>query len=89
MLESVCEDRDSPHMVGRTNRDVQLSAAVLAKYAGTYEAGEVPPGFQRQLIVSLVNGQLFLGDLPLTQLSETRFERNGARATRGSDISAG
>ena len=42
MLENVCNEtnRDKVHMVGTANTGVQLSSAVLAKYAGRYEFRE-------------------------------------------------
>ena len=40
--ESICEDRDSAHLVGNANAGVQLSSAVLAKYVGTYQCREGP-----------------------------------------------
>jgi hypothetical protein len=41
MLENVCNESDRKvHMVGSANTGVQLSSAVLAKYAGRYEFRE-------------------------------------------------
>jgi hypothetical protein len=79
MLEAVCEDRDSPHMVGKANEGVKLSAEVLAKYAGTYELREAPAGVSgsRPLTISLANGRLYMGGLPLIPESVTRFEMFG------------
>jgi hypothetical protein len=79
MLEDVCEDRDSPHMVGKANEEVKLSAEVLAKYAGTYELRERPGGVSgsRPLTISFANGRLYMGGLPLIPESETRFESFG------------
>jgi hypothetical protein len=76
MLEGVCEnERDTPHLVGKANKGVKLSAAVLAKYAGTYELREGEPGIPRQPItISLVHGQLYLGALLLIRQSETSFQ---------------
>jgi hypothetical protein len=80
MLEGVCEnERDAPHLAGQTaNRGVVVSAAILAQYAGTYElrdkAPGMPPGFPPPYTVSLADGQLYVGALPLIPLSETRFQ---------------
>ena len=76
MMEQVCEnERDSPHLVGKANKGVKVSAAVLAKYAGSYELREGEPGVPRQPItITLVNGQLYWGALPLNPQSETSFQ---------------
>src|SRR5215469_15244271 len=37
MLESICEDRDSAHLVGKANAGLKLSSAILGRYVGTYE----------------------------------------------------
>ena len=76
MLEQVCEnERDAPHLVGKADRGVKVSAAVLAKYAGTYQLREGEPGVPRQPItITLVNGQLYWGALPLIPQSETSFQ---------------
>ena len=69
ILESVCNEneRDAPHLVGKPNKEVKLSADVLAKYAGTYEVREglaaVSGG--RPLIITLMNGRLYQGAFPL------------------------
>lgn len=62
MLENVCEDWDSPHMVGKANEEVKLSADTLAKYAGTYEVREGPAGtLGRSLTIGVANGRLYSG----------------------------
>jgi hypothetical protein len=75
MMEQVCEnERDSPHLVGKADKGVKVSAAVLAKYAGTYQLREGEPGVPRQPItITLVNGQLYWGALPLIPQSEISF----------------
>jgi hypothetical protein len=86
MLENVCNesDRNKIHMVSKANTGVQLSPAVLAKYAGTYEFREgsrVVAGFMGMTQnVTLTNGRLYLNALPLIPQSETRFESTGAVA---------
>ena len=76
MLEGVCEnERDALHLVGKLNRDVKLSADVLAKYAGTYELRDASAPVPREpLTITLTNGQLYLGPLPLIPQSETTFQ---------------
>lgn len=75
MLESVCEnERDASHMVGKATKGIKLNQSVLAKYAGTYDLREGERGVPRQPItITLVNGQLYVGALPLIPESETRF----------------
>ena len=70
MLEYVCNEgeRDAAHYVG-TARAAKVSADVLSKYPGTYEA----KGGDR-LTVRLVEGQLYLEAYPLVPQSETKFE---------------
>src|SRR5215510_9966453 len=86
MLENVCNEnnRDRIHMVGTENRGVQISSAVLEKYAGRYEFREgsrTVAGFMgvTQKVV-LNNDQLYLNALPLIPQSETKFESTGATA---------
>ena len=77
-------DRDKVHLVATANTGVQLSPAVLAKYAGQYEFREgsrVVAGFMgMKQNVTLINGRLYLNALPLIPQSETRFESTGAVA---------
>ena len=76
MLEGVCEnERDAPHLVGQMNRGVKVSAAILAKFAGTYERRDPVPGMPpRPLTISLTDGQLYEGALPLVPQTETAFQ---------------
>ena len=85
MLENVCNESDRKvHMVGTANKGVQLSSAVLAKYAGRYEfrqGSEAVRGFMgKTQTVSLINGQLYLNAIPIVPQSETKFESTGAAA---------
>jgi hypothetical protein len=86
MLENVCNEnnRDKVHMVGTSKAGVQLSPAVLARYAGRYEFREgaraVPTFMGVTQNVTLINGQLYLNALPLIPQSETKFESTGAAA---------
>ena len=84
MLEGVCEnEKDAPHLVGRMNRGVKVSAAILAKYAGTYELRDpvpgMPPGFPPPFTISLTDGQLYMGALRLVPQSETVFQEFDGR----------
>jgi len=80
MLEGVCEnERDAPHLVGQTaSRGVEVSAAILVTYAGTYELRDavpgMPPGFPPPYTVTFADGQLYVGALRLIPQSETRFQ---------------
>jgi hypothetical protein len=82
MLENECNEnnRDERHLGGQETARANLSLAVLARYAGTYEFREGGAGtfFPRTQTVSLVNGQLFMNALPLIPQSETTFETETA-----------
>ena len=85
MLENICEDRDSAHLVGTANTDLELSSASLAKYVGTYEfhggGSSAVAGFMGSTqTVALIGDALFLNALPLIPQSETRFDSTGAAA---------
>jgi hypothetical protein len=86
MLENVCNEsnRDRVHLVGTEKPAVQVSSAVLAKYAGKYQfrdgARAVPVFMGMTQTVTMVNGQLYLNALPLIPESETKFESTGAAA---------
>jgi hypothetical protein len=86
MLETVCneDERDTARLNATANAAVQLSSALLAKYAGTYEFRGGSPnvrGFMGSTQkVTLMNGQLFLNALPLIPQSETKFDSTGAAA---------
>jgi len=79
MLEGVCEnEQDARHLVGRMSPGVKVSTAILAKYTGTYELRDrvpgMPPGYPPPFTISLTNGQLYWGALPLVPQSETTFQ---------------
>jgi hypothetical protein len=84
MLEAVCNesDRNKVHMISTAHAGVQVSPAVLAKYAGRYEfrqGSRTVAGFVGTTQnVTLINGQLYLNALPLIPQSETRFESTGS-----------
>src|SRR5215467_2524794 len=84
MLETVCNEneRDTAHLAGKANGGVHVSKAVLEKYTGRYEFTQGAPAagsfFPRTPVVTLVNGQLYLNDLPLIPQTETRFDSTAA-----------
>jgi hypothetical protein len=84
MLESICEDRDSAHLVGNANTGIELSSATLGRYVGTYEfregSADVASFMGRRQTVALIDGTLYLNALPLIPQSETGFESTGAAA---------
>jgi len=57
---------------------VEVSAAILVTYAGTYELRDavpgMPPGFPPPYTVTFADGQLYVGALRLIPQSETRFQ---------------
>jgi hypothetical protein len=83
MLETICEnERDATHLIGKANTDVKVGAAVLAKYAGTYELREGPPViagfFGTTETFTVIDGQLWMNAIPLIPQSETQFESAAA-----------
>jgi hypothetical protein len=86
LLENVCSEneRDIVRLVSKASARVQLSPAVLGKYAGRYqyrEGSTVVAGFMgRVQTVTVLNGQLYLNALPLVPQSETTFDSSGASA---------
>ena len=86
ILENVCNESESNqvHMVATAKAGVQLSPAVLAKYAGRYEfrsGSRTVAGFMGMTQnVSVINGRLYLNALPLIPQTETKFESTGAAA---------
>jgi len=80
MIENVCSEneRDTAHLVAKANSGVQLSPAVLGKYAGKYEfrdgSLEGARFFGLAQTLTVMNGRLWLNATPLIPQSETRFE---------------
>jgi hypothetical protein len=75
LIEYVCEnERDKPHLVGKSGEEFHVPSEVLEQYAGTYR-GPVP------IVVSLVSGRLMIdmgsGKTPLIAHSETSFTMEG------------
>lgn len=79
MIENVCNEneRDSVHMTSRARPKVEISPAILAKYAGTYKfAGDNPARaayFGRTVTVTLFSGRLSVNSLPVVPQSKTYF----------------
>jgi hypothetical protein len=76
LIEYVCEnERDKPHLVGRSGEEFQVPAGVLATYVGTYGRTPFPA------VVLLENGRLTIdmgsGKIPLVAQSETSFTMEG------------
>ena len=76
LMEYVCEnERDKPHLVGRSGEEVRVPVEVLAQYAGTYGTPPFPA------VVSLENGRLMIdpgsGKTPLVAHSESTFTMEG------------
>ena len=76
LIEYVCEnERDKPHLIGKSGEEFTVPADVLAKYAGTYGTGPVPA------IISLERGRLMIdmgsGKTPLVAHSENTFTMDG------------
>ncbi len=76
LIEYVCEnERDKPHLVGKSGEEVRVAPEILAQYAGTYGTGAFPA------VVSLENGQLMInpgsGRIPLIAQSATSFTMEG------------
>jgi hypothetical protein len=77
LIEYVCEnERDTPHLVGISGEEADVSAAILALYTGRYEM----PGFPVAAI-SLEGSRLMIdsgnGKIPLVAHSESSFTMEG------------
>jgi hypothetical protein len=76
LIEYVCEnERDKPHLIGKSGEEFRVPAEVLAQYAGNYRTGPVP------VIVSVEAGRLTIdmgsGKIPLLAQSENSFTMEG------------
>ncbi len=72
----MCEnERDKPHLIGKSGEEFRVPAGVLAQYAGTYGTGRV------RAIVSVESGRLTIdmgsGKTPLVAHSESNFTMEG------------
>lgn len=77
LIEYVCEDRDKPHLVGKSEAEVPVPAEVLAQYAGSYEMSGFPVGK-----VTLEGNRLMIdldgtGKIPLIARSQNTFTMEG------------
>ena len=78
LIEYICEnERDKPHLIGKSGDEFQVPAEVLARYAGSYESAQLPNG----IVVSLEGGRLMIdpgyGKIPLIAHSATGFTMEG------------
>jgi hypothetical protein len=78
LIEYVCEnERDKPHLVGKSSDEFRVPAEVLAQYVGTYKF----PDFPAPAVVSLEGSGLVIdlgtGKIPLIARSETSFTMEG------------
>ncbi len=78
LIEYICEnERDKPHLVGKSGEEFRVPAGVLAQYVGSYESPTLPAG----ILVSLEGGRLMIdpgyGNIPLVAHSETSFTMEG------------
>jgi hypothetical protein len=77
LIEYVCEnERDAPHLVGKSGEEAHVPAEVLAQYAGTYGGPAFP------VVVSLEGSRLMItrggaGKIPLVAHSESSFTMEG------------
>lgn len=77
LIEYVCEnERDTPHLIGKSGEETAVSAEVLAQYTGNYEM----PGFPVAAI-SLEGNRLMIdtgsGKIPLLAHSQSSFTMEG------------
>jgi hypothetical protein len=79
LIEYFCEnERDSPHLVGKSWEEFRVPAEVMAQYIGTYET----PAFPNGVVVSLEGIRLMIdpdgaGKIPLIAHSENSFTMEG------------
>jgi hypothetical protein len=79
LIEYVCEnERDKPHLVGKSAEEVPLPVEILAQYVGNYK---FPPGYSDLAVVSLEGSHLVIdmgkGKISLMARSETSFTMEG------------
>jgi len=80
LIEYVCEnERDAAHLVGTVGEEAPVSAEVLARYAGTYEARDTLVGVPG--VILLEGGRLMIssggGKVPLIAHGENTFTMEG------------
>lgn len=80
MLEYVCneDEQDTQHLVATAKAESHPSAAVLAKYAGSYKFSDGVISsrnfFGPDQLVSVHDGQLYMKDFPLIPQNDTTFD---------------
>ena len=81
LIEYVCEnERDAPHLVGKSTEEFRLPTEALAQYAGTYDTRD--PFFNGVAeVITLEGGRLMInpgaGKVPLIARSENTFTMEG------------
>ncbi|HTD43024.1 MAG TPA: hypothetical protein VK687_02540 [Bryobacteraceae bacterium] len=80
LIEYVCEnERDAPHLIGKSDEEVHLSAEVLAQYVGTYQNPDPFVGVPEA--ITFEGGRLMInpgaGKIPLIARSESSFTMEG------------
>lgn len=78
LIEYVCEnERDKPHLVGKSGEEFRVPAKVLAQYVGAYVSPTLPVG----IVVSLEGSRLMIdpgyGKIPLIAHSQNSFTMEG------------
>jgi hypothetical protein len=78
LIEYICEnERDKPHLVGKSGEEFRVPAGMLAQYVGAYESPSLPAG----ILVSMEGNRLMIdpgyGNIPLVAHSETSFTMEG------------
>ena len=77
LIEYVCEDRDKPHLVGKSEAEVPVPSEVLAQYTGTYEMSGFPVvkvTFESSRLMIDLDGT---GKIPLIARSQNTFTMEG------------
>ena len=92
LIEYVCEnERDSPHLIGKSGEEFRIPADVLAQYAGTYQTGDSFVGVPE--VISLEGDRLVInpgkGKLPLIAHSENSFTMEGTGVDFVKDANGG
>ena len=77
LIEYVCEnERDTPHLVGKSGEEAVVSAAILAEYTGSYQMAEFPAA-----VISLEGSHLMIDTgntkIPLIAHSQSSFTMEG------------
>jgi len=80
LIEYVCEnERDAPHLIGKSEEEFHLSAEVLAQYVGTYQNPDPFVGVPE--VITFEGGRLMInpgaGKIPLIARSESSFTMEG------------